>query len=80
MGTRTLAPALARSASAGVNVDKIEFLLMKQKRTPGRNLRQDWAGALRDQREQYTSLELQRKALDWRGDCGTRHQVDEPIS
>ncbi len=48
--------------------DFIEFLLMKQKRTPSRTLRQDWAGALRDQREQYTSLELQRKALDWRGD------------
>jgi len=32
--------------------------------TYGRTLRQDWAGALRDQREQYTSLELQRKALD----------------
>lgn len=31
-------------------------------------LRQDWAGALRDYRTQYTSLELEQKALEWRGD------------
>jgi hypothetical protein len=31
-------------------------------------LRQDWAGALRDYRAQYTSLELEQKALEWRGD------------
>ncbi|MBN1425914.1 DUF2281 domain-containing protein [Candidatus Fermentibacteria bacterium] len=31
-------------------------------------LRQDWAGALRDLRGQYTSVELQHKALEWRGD------------
>ena len=31
-----------------------------------RKLRQDWAGGLRDYRDQYTALELQRKALDWR--------------
>jgi hypothetical protein len=34
----------------------------------GKKLRQDWAGALRDFRDQYTSLELQKKSLDWRGD------------
>lgn len=34
----------------------------------GRKLRQDWAGALRDYRNKYTSLELQKKALEWRGD------------
>ena len=31
-----------------------------------RKLRQNWAGALREYREQYTSLELQEKALEWR--------------
>ena len=31
-----------------------------------RKLRQNWAGALREYREQYTSLELQKKALEWR--------------
>lgn len=48
--------------------DFIEFLLAKRSRDEKRALRQDWAGALRDYREQYTSLELQRQALAWRGD------------
>jgi len=43
-----------------------EFLLMKHQSKTGRTLRQDWAGALRDYREQYTALELQQKALEWR--------------
>jgi len=29
-------------------------------------LLQNWAGAIRDYKEQYTSLELQKKALEWR--------------
>ena len=48
--------------------DFIEFVLEKRARTRGRKLRQDWGGALRDLRDQYTSLELQKKALEWRGD------------
>lgn len=44
------------------------FLLEKRLGKRGRPLRQDWAGALSDLREQYTSLELQKKALEWRGD------------
>jgi len=46
----------------------VEFLLAKRGRRAKRTLRQDWAGALRDYRQQYTSLELQRQALTWRGD------------
>ncbi len=46
----------------------VQFLLEKRARKYGRKLRQDWAGALRDYRNQYTSLELQKKALEWRGD------------
>jgi hypothetical protein len=34
----------------------------------GGKLTQNWAGALSDCRDEYTSLELQKKALDWRGD------------
>jgi hypothetical protein len=49
-------------------MDFVDFLLEKRGRRPGRKLRQDWAGALKDYREQYTSLELQKKALEWRGD------------
>lgn len=48
--------------------DFIEALLTKRERKPAGKLRQDWAGALRDVRDQYSALELQRKALDWRGD------------
>jgi DNA-directed RNA polymerase specialized sigma24 family protein len=33
-----------------------------------KRLRQTWAGALRHYRSQYSSLDLQKKALDWRGD------------
>jgi hypothetical protein len=48
--------------------DFAEFLLTKRSRRAGRALSQEWAGALRAHREEYTSLELQRRALDWRGD------------
>ncbi|MBN1967669.1 MAG: DUF2281 domain-containing protein [Anaerolineae bacterium] len=40
--------------------------LLEQQRTPKRKyLSQSWAGGLRDLRDQYTSLELQKKALEW---------------
>jgi hypothetical protein len=48
--------------------DFARFLLERQAQKRGRKLRQDWAGALREYREQFTSLELQQKALEWRGD------------
>ncbi|MCP5048895.1 MAG: hypothetical protein GY940_17120 [bacterium] len=37
----------------------------KKKRT---KLSQNWAGALSDYRDQYTSIELQKKTLEWRGE------------
>ena len=46
----------------------VELLIEKRKRQSNGHLRQDWAGALSDLREQFTSLELQKKSLDWRGD------------
>jgi hypothetical protein len=49
-------------------VDFAHFLLEKRKQKYGRKLRQDWAGALKEYRTQYTSLELQKKALECRGD------------
>ena len=48
--------------------DFVIFLLEKRAHKLGRKLRQDWAGALKEYREQYTSLELQKKALEWRGE------------
>lgn len=47
--------------------DFVEFLISRHGREPGKKLRQDWAGALRDYREEYSALELQKKALEWRG-------------
>jgi hypothetical protein len=46
--------------------DFVEFLLAKRVPHTGTTLCQDWAGALRDYRGQYTSLELQRQASNWR--------------
>lgn len=46
----------------------VESILMRRARKGSRPLRQDWAGALKEHREEYNSLELQNKALDWRGD------------
>jgi hypothetical protein len=47
--------------------DFVEFLLAKRERKTGKTLTQSWAGALRDQREEHTSLELEREASKWRG-------------
>ena len=46
--------------------DFAEFLIERRKRKAKMPLRQDWAGALRDFRDKYTSLELQQKALEYR--------------
>jgi vacuolar-type H+-ATPase subunit H len=46
--------------------DFVEFLLEKRARKQGRKLRQDWAGTLKDYRDQYTALELQQEASEWR--------------
>ena len=61
---RELPPELKREVE-----DFVYFLVEKrEKQRSARGLRQDWAGALREYRENYTSLELQKKALEWRGD------------
>jgi hypothetical protein len=51
--------------------DFVEFLLEKKAHRRQNKLRLTWAGALREYREQFTSLELQKKALEW---WGTEHQ------
>ncbi|MBI5651069.1 MAG: DUF2281 domain-containing protein [Chloroflexi bacterium] len=45
--------------------DFVVFLIEKQSKKPRGKLRMDWAGALKDLRDQYTSVELQHKASDW---------------
>ena len=59
---KELSPALQKEVE-----DFVNFLKEKKRRKHGKKLRQDWAGALRDYRDKYTSLELQKKALEWRG-------------
>lgn len=46
--------------------DFVEYLLTKHDRLGPRHLRQDWAEALKDDYQQYTSVDLQHRALEWR--------------
>ncbi len=48
--------------------DFARFLLERRKKKEGYIMRQDWAGALSKYKARYSSLELQKKALEWRGD------------
>lgn len=48
--------------------DFAQFLADTKVRPKRKHLRMDWAGGLKEFRGQYTSLELQKKALEWRGD------------
>lgn len=44
--------------------DFVDFLRMKRMSGSDRTLRQDWAGALRDLKDEYTSVELQHKITE----------------
>lgn len=48
--------------------DFAKFLLDTKVKRKQNRLRADWAGGLKDLRDQFTSLELQKKALEWRDD------------
>jgi hypothetical protein len=48
--------------------DFAQFLLETKARRPRRKLRLSWAGGLSEFRDQFTSLDLQRKSLEWWGD------------
>lgn len=47
--------------------DFAEFLLQKTDTKKSRKLSLDWAGSLKEFRDQFTSEELQKKSLDWWG-------------
>ena len=50
------------------NVEEyIETLLRNQKPKEKKGLKLDWRGALKDMRDEYTSVELQHKILEWPG-------------
>jgi hypothetical protein len=46
----------------------IEFLIAKQKVRPRRQPQFDWAGALTEMRDQYSSVDLQHQLLNWRSE------------
>ncbi|MCX8124056.1 MAG: DUF2281 domain-containing protein [Spirochaetes bacterium] len=46
--------------------DFVEFLLQKNKITQRKKLSQRWAGSLSEYKNIYSSIQLQKKALDWR--------------
>jgi mRNA-degrading endonuclease RelE of RelBE toxin-antitoxin system len=46
----------------------VETLLENTRDRAKKKFKQNWAGALSDYREEYTSLQLQQKSLEWRGD------------
>ena len=60
---KQLPPELRRQVE-----DFVVFVLERRAQKHGKKPRQDWAGTLREYRDQYTSLELQKKAMEWRGD------------
>jgi len=60
---RELPPELQKEVE-----DFVEFLLEKRAKRKQKKLRMSWAGALKEFCNQYTSLELQKKALEWWGD------------
>ena len=57
---RELPPDLQREVE-----DFVEFLASRQENLPRGRFTFEWAGALKDLREQYTSVELQHLASKW---------------
>jgi len=49
-------------------LDFAEFLMSKRKPPKQKRMRLSWIGGLREFRDKYTALELQKKALEWWGD------------
>lgn len=46
--------------------DFVEFLLTKHRKKDHPHMTFDWAGGLADLRAEYTAVELQHKASEWR--------------
>ena len=49
-------------------IDYAKKLASKNKKSRLKKLKLDWIGGLKEYRDKYTSLELQKKALEWWGD------------
>jgi len=48
--------------------DFVDFLVKKRMTDKKKKLRMTWAGALVEYRDRFTSLELQKKSLNWWND------------
>ncbi len=46
--------------------DFAEFLMVRHVSPKDRKMRQDWAGALKEHGQSYTSVDLQHQASSWR--------------
>ena len=46
--------------------DFVEFLLKRQSKKPRKKLKMNWAGVLKDIKDQYASVDLQHKISKWR--------------
>jgi hypothetical protein len=44
----------------------LDFLLQKIKTSEKGEFKQNWAGSMKKFRKKYTSIELQKKSLEWR--------------
>ena len=51
-------------------IDFVQFLIEKHVRKKRKYLKLDWAGALSEYKDKHTSLNLQKKALEWWDDEG----------
>jgi hypothetical protein len=58
---RNMPPALQQEVE-----DFVLFLAKRGQPHSTRKLRQDWAGALKEYRDAFTSVALQKKAAEWR--------------
>ena len=47
--------------------DFIDFLLAKKNKKTSRTLKLNWAGGLKEYKDKFSSLELQKKVMEWRG-------------
>lgn len=46
-------------------IDFIDFLLEKRKKETTDKLTLSWKGKLKEYRDEYTSIELQKKSMEW---------------
>ncbi|MBA7557252.1 hypothetical protein ES705_49997 [subsurface metagenome] len=48
--------------------DFIDFLLEKKNKKSSKKLKLNWAGGLKEYKDKFSSIELQKKVMEWWGD------------